>query len=108
MKLEGLEVWYRPGQGPRFFVRYGFFLFLVNLAANVVYLAAWQLAEGVGVGKIALGAAFALGGSGAVRPAGAAGSYPELDGGERSVASSQKVYCARHFTFGGGGRCAVR
>lgn len=45
-----------PGQAGRFGIRYGFFLFSVNMAVNSVYLAGWQIRHG-GVGSVEIVAA---------------------------------------------------
>ncbi len=48
----GLEQTVRvlPGQAGRFCIRYGFFIFFVNMAESSVYLAVWQMQHG-GVGS---------------------------------------------------------
>jgi len=44
----GLEQTVRvlPGQAGRFCIRYGFFIFFVNMAESSVYLAVWQMQHG--------------------------------------------------------------
>lgn len=45
-----------PGQAGRFCIRYGFFIFFVNMAVSSVYLAVWQIQHG-GVGGMEIMAA---------------------------------------------------